>query len=219
LQQLRFCSGWVRLAAVSGLAIGFLMGAVLQASAESGKSIELTEADLLASMGWNSEQVSVYGLSLWLTRAQAFAAAQGRKLKIEEGRAPKTLRESTRECSGSYCQVTTTENTYVGIDLYFDVDDHLSRIVVSVPSDAGPEVRRANVARKFRGATYQLFNNYSEALRQELLGSEDDKETHTVRSYEYIRYKYSHSGTVIHVTRNQRHGPPFDLSVDFVAPK
>ncbi|HVR22716.1 MAG TPA: hypothetical protein VMU26_05295 [Candidatus Polarisedimenticolia bacterium] len=47
---------------------------------------------------------------------------------------------------------------------------------ICLPIDAAPEVKRANVARQFKGLTCQLFNHYSDALRQQIFGPAEGKE-------------------------------------------
>lgn len=191
----------------------------LQARAESQKPVELTEIDVMASKGWSSKSISVYGFTLDLTRPEAFAVARSKKLAVREGGSPRSLAESNKDCSGSYCQVTTADNTYVGIDLYFGTDEHLNKLVVSVPSDAGAAVRRVNVARKFKGDTYRFFNHYSDDLRGQLIGPEEHKQTRSLRSYQYVEYDYTHAGIIVNVTTNSRYSSPFDLSMSFVPPK
>ena len=189
------------------------------------KAVELTSVDLFGLPGWQQRQVAVDGFVLGITRTEAFEIAKAHNLDLISDLPPRTVRESYSPCRQGPCSVTQVKGNWIGINLFFDAD-RLTKVKVSVPVDADPEVQQVNIVKSFKGRTYQLFNNYSDSLRSEIFGPTEGKEKLTmagtqVSPFAKIEYEYPHAGVIVRVTIDKRDHPPepFDLEVDFVIPR
>ena len=185
-------------------------------------AVELTKVDLLNLRGWEQREVAVDGFFLGMTREQAFEVARANNLKLRSDLPPKTTKQVKLPCRETSCSVLQANGNWIGVDLFFNAG-HLAKIKISVPVDADPEVKRVNVARKFKGRTYQFFNSYSDDLRKQAFGPAEGKETPVkagsqTSALTFVEYEYLHSGVIIHLTINKNNHPPrpFDLEVDFV---
>jgi hypothetical protein len=196
-----------------------------QAAPTDGNVVELTRVDLVRAPDWEHRRVSIDGFVLGMRRSEAFDIAGASKLRLRPNMPGLTASERKGPCRQASCSVSQVRGNWIGVDLYFDAD-RLTKIKVSVPVDADPEVKKVNVANKFKGLTYEFFNNYSDNLRERILGSNKGNETpitagSQVSALVDVGYDYSHAGMVVHVTRDQRDHPPmpFDLEVDFIDPR
>lgn len=195
-----------------------------QARLHRGRAVELTQVDLFSLPDWERNPVAVDGFTLGITREQAFEIAKARNLALRPNMPTRTAEEENAPCSQVSCAVSKVNGNAIGVALFFDMD-RITKIKVSVPIDADPEVKKVNVAREFKGLTREFFNHYSDSLRNRILGPAEGKETHDLLStgpdpfYTHIRYDYLQFGVIVHVTVSKRDPEPFDLEVDFVAPK
>jgi hypothetical protein len=165
----------------------------------------------------------VDSFTIKMTREQTFEIAKGNGLKLgPQGPFATAQEERNDSCREGWCEVYKIGGNWIGLNLFFE-NDHLSKIKVSVPADADPDVKKANVAKSFKGLTHQFFNSYSDALRERLLGRAEGKRTHDIingrqdSSFTHIEYDYPQSGLIVHVTVSERDPQPFDLEVEFVA--
>jgi hypothetical protein len=194
------------------------------ASAHGDGAIELTNVDLFGSPNWQQSTISVDGFTLGITREQAFAIAKTRNLALRPNLPMRTAEERKGPCRQQSCAVSKADGNWIGVDLFFDAE-RVTKIKVSVPVEAYPDVKKVNIAREFKGLTHQFFNKYSESLRAKILGPAEGKETHDLLSsgpdysYKHIEYDYLSSGIIVHVTVSKENPEPFDLEVDFVSPK
>jgi hypothetical protein len=162
-------------------------------------AVELTQADLFGLPDWKSKPVAVDGFTLGISREQAFEIAKARHLSLTPNGPPTRIRDLTAPCTQASCSVGQIYGNSIGVDLSFD-SDRLTKIKVSVPVDAFPEVKKVNIAREFKGLTRQFFNDYSDTLRNKILGPAKGKETHDrlstgqESSYTQIEYDYLTSG-------------------------
>jgi hypothetical protein len=184
------------------------------------ESVELTKTDLFSLPGWERSMIAVNGFTLGITRTDAFRIAEAANMRLVP-RSVETARKRRGPCLQDSCAVYG-EN-WVGIDLYFDATQHVNKIAVGTSVDEYPEVKRASVIRLFKGRTAQFFNDYTDGLREQLLGHVEGKVTHDIISgkqdshFAYIEYDYLHSGIIVHVTLATGDPKPLDLQVDFVA--
>jgi hypothetical protein len=179
--------------------------------------IELTRTDLFSVRDWKASNVSVLGFHLGKTRGQATATAVKQGLQLADY-------DCRGSCRGSLCDVFCKGFVWVGITLGFNSDGSVERVGVGVPPFfADPAVKEASVVRKFKGATYRFFTQYSEALRRKLMGA-GVVETKTESSHRSplkpIRYSYPARGVEVYVSRD-RSSPHqlIELSISFVSPK
>jgi hypothetical protein len=197
--------------------------AVTEATADKEEVVELTSVDLFVSPNWQHSPISVEGFTLGITRAQAFEIAKTRELTLRDNMPTRRVNEGKGPCHQQSCSVSTPNGNWIGVDLSFE-SDRVTKIKVSVPAEAYPEVKKVNIAREFKGLTRQFFNEYSDSLRTKVLGPAEGKETHDVLSsgpdysYTHIEYDYLSSGIIVHVTVSKQSPKPFDLEVDFVGP-
>jgi len=201
-----------------------LCGAICYAMfiAASSAVMELTEVDLFSKPDWQQQEVAVDGFVLGMTREQAFEVATARDLRLRSDRSPQRVRDLKGPCRDSSCSVAQVNGNWIGVNLFFGAG-RVTKIRVSVPVDADSEVKQVNVARKFRGLTYQFFAWYSDDLRQRIFGPPQAKETSVqagarASTLTVAEYAYLDSGVIIRVTtdRNDHPPTPFDLEVDFV---
>jgi hypothetical protein len=184
-------------------------------------AVELTKVDIFSLPDWKSKSVAIDGFTLGITRKEAFEIANERHLSLTSNVPPKAVGELKAPCTQASCAVGQTDGNWIGVNLFFEMD-RITKIKVSVPVDADPEVKKVNIAREFKGLTRQFFNRYSDGLRNRILGPAEGKETRVKVGGENsalanIVYQYPNAGIVIHVTVDKRDNPPnpFDLEVDF----
>ncbi len=203
--------------------LDFSIGAnVLFASSQSGSSmpstqkIDITKSDLFAAKDWDSMQVDVSGFHLGMSRDEASSNAQNHKLELSvtDVRAQST-------CLVGDCDVHDAHGLWTSITLRFGSTNRIAEVEITrTPEDAAPAVRKAAVTLNFKGATYSLFNRYSNDLRLKLLGPEGSREVLSRKNPSYqgkVRYEYPLRGVIIFVSANP-HGPErtSDLVVSFV---
>lgn len=189
-----------------------------QLMSQETNSIELTESDLFSLTNWQRSTVAIDGFARGMTRAQALELAEAKKLRL----VPKgglTMAQMRGPCVQVSCGVYKAQGSWVGINLFFDADK-INRIEVGLSVDMDPEVKKANIARKFKGLTYQFFNNYADRLRNQILGTGEAKQDASMGRdtdhLKYVKYEYLQAGMVVHVTYGDQ--GPLDLEVDFVGP-
>lgn len=195
-----------------------------QNSTPAGGAAELTEVDLFGLPDWEHKRIAVDGFMLGLTREQAFEIAKAANLILTPKLPTETEAESKGPCRQVSCGVANVGGNWIGIDLFFE-KDRVVKIRVSLPVESDPEVKKVNIAREFKGLTYQFFNHYSDNLRKKILGSAEGRETRRPLGngpepfITLIEYDYSQFGVIVHVAINKPNTEPYDLEVDFVAPK
>jgi hypothetical protein len=184
--------------------------------------VELTKEDLFSLPDWKGRDVAVEGFVLGMTRKQAFEVAKAKGLTLRSDQPPGRVGGVNLPCRGKSCSVSQVNGNWIGINLLFEAD-RLSRIKVSVPIDAYPEVKKVNIARKFKGRTYEFFNNYSDDLRKQIFDPAEEKQIPIkagaqISNLVEIEYGYLSSGVIIHATidKNEHPPKPFDLEVEFV---
>lgn len=202
--------------------VALAAGASAEMTLDIKDPVELTKQDLFSLSDWKERQVAVDGFVLGMTREQAFEVAKAKGLKLRSDQPPCKVHRVKLPCRGRSCSVLQANGNWIGLNLLFD-SNHLARIKVSVPVDAYPEVKKANIAREFKGSTYELFNNYSDDLRKQMFGPAEGKQTPIkagaqISNLTQVAYGYLSSGVIIHVTidKNEHPPKPFDLEVDFV---
>lgn len=185
-------------------------------------TVELTKEDLFSFPDWRERAVAVNGFVLGMTREEAFEVAKAEGLKLRSDQPPGKVNGVKLPCGDRSCSVSQINGDWIGVNLSFD-GDRLVRINVSVPVGADPEVKRVNVARTFKGRTYEFFNHYSDDFRNQIFGPAEEKLTPIkvgtqISNLVQIEYEYLHSGVIIHVMidRNDHRAKPFDLEVGFV---
>jgi hypothetical protein len=211
-----------RLVAAMLVILSAAAGAPAEMMFAVGNPVELTKEDLFSLPDWKERNVSVDDFVLGMTREQAFEVAKVKGLKLRSDQPPRKLGQVKLPCHESSCSVSQINGNWIGINLLFDAE-RLVRIKVSVPIDAYPEVKKVNIARQFKGRTYEFFNNYSDDLRKQIFGRAEEKDTPIkagaqISNLVQIEYGYLSSGVTIHVTidKNEHPPKPFDLEVDFV---
>ncbi len=204
---------------VSLLCVFFSPNARLHATAENGKPIELTQVDFFSLADWQHKSVAIEGFVLGMTRAEATRLAQAHGLQFLPNMPTRTVGEAKGPCRQASCAIYQVHGNYIGIDLYFDATDHVSKISVSVSVDMDPQVSRVNVSRRFRGLTREFFDHYSDSLRNRIFGPVEGKEKPFIPASAITRveYNYPQAGVTVRVTIDKRDDPakPYDLDVDF----
>jgi hypothetical protein len=182
--------------------------------------VELTKEDLFSLQDWQQRPVAVDGFTLGMTRKQAVAMAEAKNLSIKSNMAPATVGELNAPCLQGSCSVYKVRGNYIGIDLFLETG-RVTKVSVAVSEDMDLEVRKVNIAREFKGLTFRFFNDYSDNLRKQILGSAEGKEKPALpgAATTYVEYDYPRQGLVLHTTIDKRDHPPkpFDLQVDFVS--
>jgi hypothetical protein len=156
------------LCAVGLLSVLLAPTARTQVTAQDSGPVELTHTDLFGLPNWKHRPIAVNGFALGITRAQALEIANTRHLSLTPDGPPRTAGEQNAPCTQSSCSVGQIGGNWIGLDLFFE-KDRITKIKVSVPADAYPEVKKVNVAREFKGLTSQFFNHYSDSLRNTIL--------------------------------------------------
>jgi hypothetical protein len=169
-------------------------GVASAASRLATRRIELTDSDLLARRNWSSLDVSILGFHLGMARREAEANARRQGDRVVENDWP--YRPCTQEARA--CAIFDGDQVWIGLDLYFDGRGHVSELRVErVPPFADVSARRANVARRFKGMTRNLFFNYSNGLRTRLLGTEDSRVLPTEPGDKAVRFEYRRLGLAL----------------------
>ena len=191
------------------------------AASENGNPVELTEVDLFSLPDWQHRPVAIEGFVLGMTRSEARRLAEDHDLKFLPNMPRKTGGVQKGSCLQTSCAVYKVHGNYIGIDLYFDAADHVSKMGVSVSVDMDPEVKRSNVSRRFRGLTYELFDHYSDSLRKKIFGLVEGKEKPFIPASAITRFEYDYpqAGVLVRVTTDKRDDPArsLDLDVEFSA--
>lgn len=189
----------------------------------TGEAVELTQVDLFGLLDWQHKRVAVDGFTLGITLEQAFEIAKARNLRIISSMPPRTVGDVGGSCRGGSCSVYEVDGPFIGVGFFFETR-HLTKITVSYSVDMDPEGQRANIRQDFKGLTRRFFTDYSENLRNKVLGPaegvSDTTRPKDSGSFRYIEYDYRDSGVLVHVIVTKDPTPDtLDLAVDFVAPK
>jgi hypothetical protein len=188
----------------------------LFAAEPTQKPIELTKVDLFSQPEWQKAPVAVDGFALGMTRSEARRLAETHGLTLALGSAPQSAEERESVCQQAMCSVRQRNGNYIGVDLYFDRAGHTSRIAIEFSQAMDLEVQRANVARRFKGLTYRLFNDYSDSLRQRVLGPAEGEERQ-VPTIKFISYKYLSAGLIVTTAIDTQSKETYDIEVDFIS--
>jgi hypothetical protein len=148
------------------------------------RKLEMTEIDVFAKSNWNSEDVTILGFGLGMSRHDAEEKARKQGLMLD--------------CV-DYCDVCNGQKTLCkGIGLYFDKDNYVRSIFVVRPiAEASTTLRKFSVTEQFKGKAYQIFHQYSNALRLKLFGSEARREDDNSRGI--TKYFYPAQGLDVDV--------------------
>jgi len=186
---------------------------------QNGNPVELTQVDLFSLPDWQHKPVAIEGFALGMTRSEATQLAGDHGLKFLPNMPTKTVGVQKGPGLQASCAVYKNHGNYVGIDLYFDAADHVSKMGVSVSVDMDPEVMRVSVSRRFRGLTYEFFDHYSEGLRNKIFGPAEGKEKPFIPASAVTRFEYDYpeAGVLVRVTRDKRDDPAqwLDLDIEF----
>ena len=173
---------------------------------------ELTQVDVMARRNWKSEEISVLGLRLGMSRTEAIEIAQKHKLDLIAA----TLADMA-PCAVSKCELCH-KDICTGVGLQFASDDRVEAIHVMRPlREASPDIRKASITKQFKGQTYLFFHSYSDELRLKLFGEETSKvETTSDRSTKYV---YPNLGVELYVSLSGNKRIPesaADLIINFI---
>jgi hypothetical protein len=134
--------------------------------ARSPKVLEFAEVDVFADPTWTSTQVSVAGIRLGMTYEEANRQAGFHSYKLTALVPP-----WDGPCKAPFDCDLCERNKIVGVDLLFGDDRRVANIRIhrlrNGPNPSPPE----SLQWRFKGSTYQFFNNYSDDLRVKLLGA------------------------------------------------
>ena len=187
---------------------------VLAATSARPNPIELTKADLFASKQWTSRDISVGGLMLGMTKEEVGKLATLRGYKIFD-----TLGQQ-KECSENRCEVFSDRNLPLGVSISYGDDGILKEIdvdsLIEYSQNGGSSWSADILARKLRGSTYQLVNNFSEALCRRLLGQETRKE----QTGDGVIVAFEKRSVVLHYKARSKGTKVvfFDVTLGFVQP-
>jgi hypothetical protein len=183
-----------------------------------GRHIELTKRDLFAIKNWTSLDISVLGFYLGMTRKEAQGNAIAQRLRIAIDVPPPA--PCPHKNQGEDCDIFNRQDHYIGLSIHFDTEDRISRIVVErEPPAADPSVRRADVARRFKGSSHALFFAYTDALRVKLLGPESNRVLPTDRRETAARFSYSRLGVTVGADPAFGPGPAYEVTLVLFAPQ
>jgi len=161
--------------------------------ASAGPTIELTRTDLFAIPHWSSKDVCVLGFRLGMTRQEAVKHAEILRMKL--------MGEDERQCGATTrCYVADQRGLTTGVDLVFGRKGQLSSLsITKIAEDSQPVSGGAPwVHWRLKGSTYDLFSNYSDGLRQKVLGAEASKTTEPITGT--LTFRYPQRGAVLEVS-------------------
>lgn len=160
-----------------------------------------------------------------MAHSEALKLANSEGLKFVIAAPMPTEKKQKAPCVEGECSVCKENGNWIGLDLFFD-SGRLNKIKVSVPIDADRDVKRVNVARRFKGRTFQFFNHYSDSLLNRIFGVVEAKKIpvkvgEQPSNLTNVEYRYPSLGMVVRTTIDTRDNPPqpFDLEVEFVPPQ
>jgi hypothetical protein len=157
----------VKLLAVTLVLLGAGGVASAQSPATDKGVMEITRKDLFATHEWNSRDVSILGVQLGTTLAEA------ERLVSAEGFILKCLPNGNGKAGGLRCPVDFPPDVSTTVAFAFNREDRVSRMYI----DQAPTYimwNKHQISRKrLGGYTYKLVNCYSDALREKLLGQPD----------------------------------------------
>ena len=174
---------------------------------------EITMIDLFENKDWNSTNVEIMGFYLGMSLHDATLHAQELGVSLINP----DLR-NFQQCSHGICELCYSNHVCPGVTFDFGKGDNVLSIEITrIPEDASPSVRKAAITQKFKGNTYELFNNYSNNLRHKLLGEENSRES-VQRDPRFIKYKYDHRGVILMIVTDPFVSEKeFDLSLKFIS--
>jgi len=192
-----------------------------EATSGNADLVELTKTDLFSLPDWERRAIAVYGFTLGVSGSDASRIADAANLTLVP-HSPRGVQKWPSPCSQETCDIYGKNSPWVGVSLSFDAAQRVNKIAVGTSVDEIPEVKRASVIRFFMGRTAQFFDNYTDALREQLFGHVEGKATHDIISgkedthFVYIEYDYPHSGVIVHLTVATGDPKPLDIELDFV---
>lgn len=193
-------------------------------SAQVGQTpVELTQVDLFSLPDWQHRPVAVDGFFIGMARKEAMQSATQHGVELIR---PK-VRPTCCPVSDVYQAVGKYHGhgNFTGIRLYFDEADRISKIGIEISEGMDPDVKEANITRKFKGLTSQLFTHYSDGLRQQIFGIANPKEsprTHVADDNDVVlEYDYPLAGVAVMTSMDTRERPalPWEITVNFAAPR
>lgn len=188
------------------------------------RDLEITQADLFSMKGWNSTQVSVYGLHLGITLEGATSALSERGLNLYDVDDRTACGPTSRFCSVS--KEATQDGTDVTVQ--FGRGSGIRMIDIGSPliNPMGYHRNPADItANSFKGMTRRFFFHYSDDLRVKLLGPPDRvKKSPTTDAMQGQIYYYDRLGLIVSTSRALMRGmkeptPPELRGIQLVLPK
>jgi hypothetical protein len=184
---------------------------------ETQHSLEITRVDLFGQSGWTSQGVSVSGLRLGMTKEEVSRIAVQQNFKIVD-----PLNEKSA-CEKGRCELRSQCGRPLGVDLVFGDEGKLKEISLDsfreYSENGGPAWAQDVLAHKLHGRTYDLLNNFSEALCRRLLGQESRKEQKVKAPFTYVSAVYDKRGIVVRYEVDSRAKDTYgDVSLAFVPP-
>jgi hypothetical protein len=144
-----------------------------QAAPAKKPTIELTRVDLFAQHGWKSTDVSILGVQLGMTRDQAKKIISGKGLILKCFLPNGNGNEIP---DGPACEAFFPPSTDTTVGFAFDDAGKVRELGIDQLATA-MVWNNHQVSRKgLHGYTSSLVNHYTEALREQLLGSPDVNE-------------------------------------------
>ncbi len=190
---------------------------------------DIAKVDLFGLKDWRSDQVSILGFMLGMSRPDVLRSAQQNELHLDDDHGQGCLKDST-------CSVFSGHK-YCGIALLFDEGDALDKIRVELQRrNASREERSSWLATKFQGTTLQFAESYSDNLRIRILGFPDAMSAGGIlppplltrpsaknSSLPHREYQYSRKGVVLLLDLQEgafggEDGPFENLTLEFVRP-
>jgi hypothetical protein len=178
------------------------LGVRMAAAERKYPTIELSEVDLFSSKNWSSSQISVWGLRLGMSRADANEEISRHNLRLRQS----GLQYEPLPCADSrVCETVNSKGDYVGPTITFDPHHSILEIIIEpVPPYAFHPLKTSSLTLHLKGKMFDFFNKpYSDEERIALFGHEtkvenvkgqlDDK----VKDSEYI---YQHFGATVTVS-------------------
>lgn len=199
---------------------------VLFCTRVSARTFDMSQIDLFSLKGWNSTQVSVYGLRLGMTLDEATAALSGSGFALSDVASRTSCGRASRFCEVDLSNKATEDGTDVEIQLgnggRIEMIDIGSPLINPMGSPRNPA---SITAKSFKGMTRRFFFHYSNKLRLKLLGPPDRVEKSPVTdALQAQRYSYDRLGLIVFTKRYlmkgmKRPSAPEFSSIEFVMPK
>jgi hypothetical protein len=176
-------------------------GSVLMPAQEM---LEATAVDVFSAKDWDSRQISVLGFRLGMSRTEALSVAQQRGLRLINPLPPNAGEERREDVLGIH-----GPDGWTGVDLVFGKDAQVEEIDMDL--FVGFAGGAQWIAERLKGASRQLAVHYSDKLRVQLLGREDQHcVSHAappIADNSFHTYKYTRRGFVFKIDAIERGDP------------